>query len=311
MENNKILRLWVSSSMRDFHVFLAVAAVATWLIGNLSKNPNMHILSDCLTWFTILHYFLHGYFYRQQKFLSNNQKNYSLPKKKIARCGGIFLCGFLICVCIGMAVVREIYTGTFLAKLKAIVYYVLAKVFGIMIENGGLENDGLHVNHNVSILDELALVSQKADSPWERLVDHVQSVLIMIGIVVILMLLILVIVNYIRRIFEKKKLDVENHSGKNIEDREVSLWGSAKTREKFLDFSPAAKTRRIYRKCINRHRKGGRMIQEWMSPSEIERLVAIPKEENYQELHEIYEKARYSEFGCTEEEAKRAKNLKI
>lgn len=310
MENNKIFQLWVNSSMRDFHVFLGVAAVASWLIGNLSKNPNMHVASDMLALFVILHYFIHGYFYRQQKFLSNNQKNYSLPKKKIARCGGMFLGGFMVAVCIGMAIVKEIYTGTFLAKIKAIVYYILATVFGVMIDNGGLESDGLHVNKNMSILDELAMVSQKADSPWEKVIDKVQSILIMVGIVFIILLLIVLVVNYVRRLVENTKIVVENRSGENVVDRESSLWGKEKKREKFLDFSPAAKTRRIYRKCINRYRKN-RAIQDWMSPSEIEQIVSVPKEEKYQELHEIYEKARYSEFGCTEDEAKRAKNLKV
>ena len=39
MENNILIRFWVSRPMRDFHVTLGVAAVAAHVIGNLSKNP--------------------------------------------------------------------------------------------------------------------------------------------------------------------------------------------------------------------------------------------------------------------------------
>ena len=129
MENNFIYRLWIKSSMRDFHVTLGVLTVVARVVGQLSKHSELYAVADIIAIFAILHFFIHGYFYRQQKFLTDNQRVYSLPKKKIAKTGGVFLCGFVVAVSVGMAVVKEIYSGTLFAKLKAMLFYILGIIF--------------------------------------------------------------------------------------------------------------------------------------------------------------------------------------
>lgn len=68
MENNFFFQFWVSRSLRDFHVVLSVVAVCSQVIGAVSGNQNISSFGDIIALFTILHFFLHGYFYRQQNF---------------------------------------------------------------------------------------------------------------------------------------------------------------------------------------------------------------------------------------------------
>lgn len=311
MGNNKLFRLWVASSMRDFHMTSGVVAVASFVIGNISHNPNMHIVSDIVTIVAIAHYFIHGYFHRQQKFISNNQNTYSLPKKKIARTGGMFLVGFMVFVFVGMTIAREIYTGTLVAKVKMFIMYILATVFGVIFEFEGLGDDSLKVKDTMSLLENMNQVAAKQEAPWENFMNSLQTILMIVGVVFLLVLCVSVVVNYVKRLIHDFKVDVKGDGGRDVSDRETRLGRRMAKRENIFDFSPTAKTRRLYRKVINRQRRQGQSVPEWMSPAEIEAMVALPKEENYHELHRIYEKARYSEQGCTDEDAQRAKSLKV
>lgn len=65
---------------------------------------------------------------------------------------------------------------------------------------------------------------------------------------------------------------------------------------RFFDFSPNALVRKKYKKSVKAKRK--KEIQNWQSPSEIEKVVNLKDEK----LHNLYEKARYSETGVTKEE---------
>lgn len=98
---------------------------------------------------------------------------------------------------------------------------------------------------------------------------------------------------------------------KDTIDQEKQLRRTASSKEKLLDFSPVAKIRRAYRRCINQRRRKNQSIPQWMSPKEVEQLVSVPEEMAYQQLHALYEKARYSQSGCSQEDVQTVKKLKI
>ena len=311
MENNVIFRFWVSHSMRDFHVALGVASVVIQVVGRLSGHSELFAVADILALFTILHFFLHSYFHRQQQFLTDNQRVYSLPKKKIARTGAGFLCIFLIVASVGMTIVKEVYSGTLLAKLKAMFLYLLGGIFGALLGTDGLGKDDLLLQDNTNLLGVMNQVSAKSDSPWDNVINGIQTVLIIVGVLLLVVLCITLLVNYVRRLIGGVKVEVKDAKGRDVNDREERIRGTGSKREKLLDFSPNAKTRRIYRRSVNKQRRRGQTVPEWMTPKDIEAMVAMPGDEQHLELHHIYEKARYSEHGCTEEDAKRAKLLKV
>ena len=311
MANNLFIRFWISSSMRNFHVSIAVIAVASYVIGGISNNPSLTVFSDVVTLFGIIHYFIHGYFHRQHQFLTDNMRVYSLPKKKIARTGSLFLTLFMLMVCIGMAIVREIYQGTLLAKLKTLILFVLATILRALFGTDGLGQENHITQNNFDLIGSMNNIAAKSDSPWENIINAIQTVLIIIGVILMIVLIIMAVINFVRRLLGKAGLTVKKTVGKETNDREESLWGTRPKREKLLDFSPTAKIRRIYRRSINRQRKRGQIVPEWMTPAEIESHVSMPHDEQSRQLHEIYEKARYSENGASDDDARQIKKLDI
>ena len=311
MENNFFVRFWVTRSMRDFHVTLAVIAVVAKVIGAISHNAALPVIGDVVALFGIIHYFFHGYFHRQQQFLINNMRTYSLPKKKIARIGSGFLGGFMLLVCIGMAVVRELYTGTLLAKLKIFFSYIMKTILDALFGTDGLGTDDHIIQNNYDLIGAMNSIAAKEETPWENFINAVQTVLIIIGVIMLVVLIVMFAVNAVRNVLSKAGITVKKNVGKETSDREESLRGTAVRRDKLLDFSANAKIRRIYRKVINRQRRKGQTVPEWMTPAEIESHVAIPENQQARQLHEIYEKARYSESGASDEEARQVGKLVV
>ena len=310
MENNFFFQFWVSRSLRDFHVVLSVVAICSQIIGAVSGNQNISSFGEIIALFTILHFFLHGYFYRQQKFLSDNMRVYSLPKKKIARTGSLFLLLFLTCICIGMAIVREIYSGTLLEKIKSLFLYLFQRLLGQAFQSDGL-GKGERISQENTLFGAMNQISAKPDSAWENLINQIQTILILLGILLLIVLCIFAVVSFVRRIAAKAHLQIKQVVRKDTIDQEKQLRRTASSKEKLLDFSPVAKIRRAYRRCINQRRRKNQSIPQWMSPKEVEQLVSVPEEMAYQQLHALYEKARYSQSGCSQEDVQTVKKLKI
>lgn len=311
MENNIFIQYWTKSSMRNFNVILGVAAVVSQIIGQISNNPKMFILGDIVAIFCIFHYFIHGYFHRQQKFVTDNQKNYSLPQKKINKIGSSFLCGFMMFICMGMTISKEIYNGSLFNKIKTMFIYLISSLLKMIFNTDGLGKDDLIVQNNNNLLGVMNQFSPKNQSPWENLMNYIQTILIIIGVIFLFVLCIMIIINNIKKLFYKNKFSISKNNGKNITDKEQKIAEEIPKKEKILDFSPTAKIRRIYKHSINKKCKRGHKPAKCFTPSEIEEYVSLPKEEAYKELHYMYEKARYSKFGCDEEDGKKAKALKL
>ena len=307
MANNPIVRFWIRSSMRDFHVLVVVLSLAIYLVARLSDSSGLLSLGDILALFGIFHFFVHGYFHKQHRFLSDNMRTYSLPKKKIARNGGIFLAGFLLLAGVGMAVIRELYTGTLLAKLKAMLLYLLAKILGDIFASEGLGKGDMLVSSSDSLIGAMDQAGSEKSTAWEAVINSVQTVLIVIGLIVMLILVVTVVAAFIRRSLGGIRLTEDGEKVSVTKDAESALDRRKVRRESIFDRSPNARIRRIYRGMINAQRKRGQAMPGGMTPEEIETMVSVPGGEPYQAIHHAYEKARYSEKGCTDEDVERSK----
>lgn len=307
MANNVILRYWKTHSMRNLTVFLGVAAVATMVVSKLSGNEQMRMISDVLALVDILHFFIHGYFYNQHRFLSDYLTSYSMPQKKIARSGAAYFAGFMLFLCMGIAVVREIYTGTLVAKLKVMVNYLLGLFFGGLLGHDGIDNGELIIANKNGLLDMMNQVAHQEESAWGGVINMVQTVLIILGVAVMAGLALAALIGAVKRLISKARGMDDRECVTQTFDLEQALTKNRRKGENPLDFSPDARVRRIYRKVINRQRRKGQSVPVWMTPAEIENMVQLPEQESYRQLHAVYEKARYSEAGCTDEDVSRAK----
>ena len=75
----------------------------------------------------------------------------------------------------------------------------------------------------------------------------------------------------------------------------------------FFDRSANASVRRLYRKQILRLRRRGQVIPESSAPREAEQLVGLTTRPDSDLVHRLYEKARYSENGCHDDELRQMK----
>ena len=309
MENNRLFLFWRSSSMRDFHVLLGVISVGLNIAGKLSGNTNWQMQSELIALFAIFHFLIHGYFYKQQRFVSDNQKVYSLPKQKIARIGGIYLSVFLVLAGIGIAFARELAGGTLFEKLRVFFLYIFATIFRAFLSTDGLGKDKLMVRDDFSVIEGMNQIAQKGDSPWEKFLNNLQSVLIIAGVVILLVVLVMLFVNYIRKLTGNITGSVIRTGEQSVSDLEERIASGYGKRESIFDFSPSARARRLYRKEINRNRRRGQNLPDHMTPAEIEEYVALESGKR-SVLHSLYEKARYSQNGCTDEDVKTMKMAK-
>lgn len=311
MGSEQLLNFWKRHSMRTPNLIMALAAVASLIVSELSGDSRLMVVGNVIALIGIFHFFIHGYFYNQYRFLSNYSLRYSLPQKKIRKIGSLYFGGFLMAVGVGVAVIHELYSGTLLAKLKAMIFYVLEKLFGQIFDSDGLGRDEFIIQQKDSLLGTMNQIAKKPESPFEQLIETVQSILIVVGIVMILAVLVTAIIASIRRKIQGVRVDHESDGPVELADSEESLGKRSEQRDHPLDFSPTARIRKIYRKTINHHRRRGQRILDWMTPKEAEQFVGVPEDQPHQELHAMYQKARYSETGCSEEDLRRIRSLKL
>jgi len=95
--------------------------------------------------------------------------------------------------------------------------------------------------------------------------------------------------------------DVVQFLGRDTEDEEEPLPQERVRGPAVWDRSPNAQVRRKYRRAVLRSAKEA--PPQWASPQEIETRAGLED----RQLHRLYEKARYSQEGCTSQESRSLK----
>lgn len=306
-----LFRYWTTYSLLDFHVTLAVVSIALSVIAKVAEEPAYGVVSDLMGIFLILHYFLHGFYYRQYRFISDNQRVYSMPRKKIARISAILLAGFLFMICIGMTLAKELYTGTLYEKIKALIMYIMGLFFGALLENDGLGRDDLAFTDHKGIIGVMNGVTDHKEGIWDTILNSIQSLLIVVGLLALVLLCLSLLINFVKNKLTGLHLNEKGGTALDVSDREEKLTNRKNGRKKLFDFSPEARIRSIYRRCIRQHKGQRKKVPVWMTPAEIEGMSELPIEPAYKTLHELYEKARYSQNGCSVEEVNQVKGMRL
>lgn len=117
-----------------------------------------------------------------------------------------------------------------------------------------------------------------------------------------------------------KKLSERNYADKEIEVREFILpemthekaarKNADKAKRLFTDMSPNGRIRKLYIRSVKKRLKKDQMPSAAFTPLEIERFTEMEESEKTKLLHQYYEKARYSEEGCNQEELRRINKKK-
>lgn len=88
----------------------------------------------------------------------------------------------------------------------------------------------------------------------------------------------------------------------DVKESTFSFNRILKRAQERFDRTPNAQVRRFYKKTLLK--QGKEPPKDSMTPEEAESFVGLKSDENRTRLHELYEKARYSEEGCDKEDLK-------
>lgn len=127
--------------------------------------------------------------------------------------------------------------------------------------------------------------------------DVLGRVFLSFAAVVIVTTAVVVISHVARGFSESAVLREEKDTIEDLRDEEEKLQPKAKLRDLVPELSVNAYVRRKYRRAVH---SAGADPKPWQSPREIEEGAGIRNTT----LHELYEKARYSESGCSNEDKK-------
>ncbi|MDD6481209.1 MAG: hypothetical protein PUF65_02865 [Lachnospiraceae bacterium] len=142
-----------------------------------------------------------------------------------------------------------------------------------------------------------AIIAQQDTPAWVFLLIRILCFLVIVAIVVTAIVL---LVRYIQRTGQSFSVEAEDetvflNAGQTDSADTVAHPDST-------DAHPSAEQqiRKRYRKTIKKATKG--QPNSWATPSELEQDAGLSEQEKTQTLHDIYEKARYSQDGCTSDD---------
>ncbi len=306
MESNPLYRYWQQHSLLNLHVAAGVLVCCMHAVSWASGMGRLGSAADLLALLAILHFVVHAWVHRQWQFNSDHMRLYALPKREIARTGGRHLGLFMLCSLVLMALVREVYTGTLAAKLWLLLRWLVYTLFGAFLEGGGLGRSEIITQVNRDLLGDLSGLSANSHSMWENILNYVQTVLVVVGLVMMLVLMLWFAWASLRERLGEA-LGRTGAGAGNISD-DVKTAAARRARVPRFGGSESARVRRLYWRHVRRARRGA-LIPRSATPAEIEELVGLAGAAGCAEMHDLYEKARYSANGCSGAELARMKEL--
>ncbi|MBE6732123.1 MAG: hypothetical protein E7564_10580 [Ruminococcaceae bacterium] len=261
------------------HYVALLVFIIPFYYGGLNNDWFIQLMALILAFVYMSIVFAYNGFKKIEDYIQLNNTMAEFPERRIGKSmATIFGVGALIFLSVSLVCVMSSY-----------------EFFGIVIPQIEVseEEKALLVE---STADPYASYQQMADlfgeathNPVMAAVDQtatIISVILMIGLFIFLIVELFLIFS---KTVKKEKADIIESTAEP-ELKEVQV--EKKEKLKMLDMSPNAVIRRKYKKTI----KSKLTPEEWMTPAEMEKRGKF----SIDLLHNLYEKARYSENGCTQ-----------
>ena len=288
-------------------LFVLVLFGFLYLVGTGTDNELMMNLNL----YTLLAYTLlvivHMNLDRLDEYLLVHQGITNVPTKRIGRINAWLLVFFMFLALMVIIFIPLTGLGNVLAVLGKLLGLLIIRLF--MLIMGWIKPDTPTLEEEAEgIVSEMDGLPQSDNSPlWIRTVLIIAiSVIFAIVVITILFFAIRALIDVIKRLYRPK----------SDENYELEFLGAAKdqksaAREKarkdkpgFFDFSPNAVIRKQFRRTVERKKK---VDSPSYTPDELLTFAKMPEDEKREVLHELYEKARYSEEGASKEDVARLK----
>lgn len=238
----------------------------------------------------------------------------NVPYEKIRRSNGQKMLGMSFLAIVVLAIIAffdhgaEVLAGMrdFIAR---VMQWVLSLIPELPAEELAPDSSAPASTCNIAeLIEELHLEEPKNNPALEAFWNVVFALLAVIGIIIFSMLVWSFFKNFLRefRLARKENNDVVVYvPPAETEEREREAPKSPG----FFDRTPEAKIRRLYLRFIQKQ-PGAKRIHASETPSELEMTAGVRDSDfsanaSVQEVHEIYERARYSTLGVTNEDVRR------
>ena len=286
-----------------FAVFFIIAAAV--------ENRFVSTLNYYLAFAYLIMILIYTNFLNLEGYLTVNKDVQNIPVKKIGRTNNLMLLGYL-----GLTVTIMILMPIFgldraVAKLGQGILALIR--FLASLRKGGEEVVDATLPEEGGGGDmggQMPNFGETNETPlWLEALYHALTVVLIVVVAILVIAIIAVAVYRLVKAFYKpirENSDEQEFINPEDDNREFAepQGGFFRRIREIVDPTPTASVRRIYRKRIKKQKKD---FSEAMTPQEIESAVGLPEGTPRQILHEVYEKARYSANGCTEQDLTRLK----
>ena len=289
--------------------FLGVLAlfVILYIVGVLSKND----LNSTVNYYLVFGYTILIIIYKNvtqlEGYLEYNSSVENIPTRQIRKNNRLIISVFLAMVIAAMIFLPM--TGA----SQLIVYFWYAIRAGLRfiasLFSGGSETTEIPPETEAAAAEQMSPGMMDVTETPAWLTALYDSLSLALGVVVGLLILVALVTAIYKLIKKFYRPSFDNNDEAVFLD---PLGGSdsmdrmgRRERPLWLSFDPNAVIRKQYRKMI---KKGKKLIdRSAYTPTELEEYAEIPESEHRSRLHGLYEKARYSQEGCTKEDVQSLK----
>lgn len=310
MTRFKWLNRWIEADMTTLHVLLAVFFTILYITGCFLPARQLMRIGYIGIFVLILVHLLHLHLHASDLFLSMHLSTDQIPKAQMNRVNGVCLAIFLVFTAIMMAIVPHFQPNRLIGWLKDGLLAILRFLAGLIPIPDASEK-GLESTPVSPFVPPVMGEAVSESSLFARILDAVLAIIAVVVMITVLALL-------IRRLFflaaslfkprydgdEKEFVKPNVLTGKTAKNKRAGkpLW---------RDFSINGRIRKVYKKEILTRQESGREQLFSDTPAELEIRTGFDREGEIREVfHHLYEKARYSDTGCTKEELEQLNVLK-
>lgn len=296
----KILCRWVRGSVDGLHIFLAASLMAVWIAG---WQGEMEWVKSAAYWGMgglILVHLIHWGLASCGDFLELYEETDRLPAKQIQMVCRIFLGFLLAALGLFIVVLPNLELGGLWRTLGNGILRIIRFLLSFLPEGSG--EAAAQTGGTMSAMTSPLLSEGGEPALWVEILEIVVQVLVSLGLAALAVWGLYRLFGRFREWFAKSAWDGDE---KIFLAPEVHKERAKTKKEKgfrlFPDQSYSGRVRRLYKRTLKRAAKGN--LSASATPTELEQAAGLSFPEGG--LHDLYEKARYSETGAKREDWER------
>ncbi len=306
MTRSRIINWWIARKLDSFHICLAAGGGFACLAGILTERPALAKGGGIFLLILAVVFLLHENLHRFWDYLENHQDLDRLPAGQMKRVNGFLLCCFLAVFLI-LVFLAGFFpwqaAGELLLSGVRAVFRFLASLLPESTEEYTMTQGGT----GELFASMTAFAGEGEGNPFWDWISYILAAVIAVGFGLFLLY------TAVRKLVEYLgSLSFDGDEKVFIKPEETAeRRGRRGRRRSFLaGLMPAGgghaeRVRRLYQKSIRESLGPGGRAKErrfaCMTPEQIEETAGIAEAE----LHQLYEKARYSRDGCSADDAAR------